>query len=276
MILDGKKIKASVLEDVKFKVSNLSVKLKLVVIQIGDDAASEIYIKQKKLMCEYVGYLFECIKLNSNVNTDDVIRVIDKLNNDDSVTGILVQLPIPKEIDVYSVVNSIDYKKDVDGLTDINCGKLFHNKDCLCSCTALGIMELLDYYNISVTGKNVVILGRSNLVGKPLSMMMINKGATVTVCNSNTKNLDEYTRKADILVSAIGRARFITHEMIGDNTVIIDVGINNTEDGICGDIDFYSVKDKVSYITPVPGGVGPMTVAILAKNMLMAYVKKNV
>lgn len=275
MILDGKKIKNIVLEEVKSKVNDLSVKLKLVVIQIGNDSASEIYIKQKRLMCEYVGYLFECIKLDSSVYTDDVINIIDKLNNDDSVTAILVQLPLPKHLDRDMIVNRIDPKKDVDGLTDFNSLRLFNNEDCLGSCTALGVMELLKQYDISVINKNVVILGRSNLVGKPVSMLMKNNGAVVTVCHSKTENLSEYTKKADILVSAIGKAKFITADMISDNVVIIDVGINNTEDGICGDIDFQSVKDKVSYITPVPGGVGPLTIAMLAKNIFMAYVKKN-
>ena len=226
-------------------------------------------------MCEYVGYLFECIKLDDEVDTDSVISVIDGLNNDDSVTGIMVQLPMPKNLDVYKILNAISPLKDVDGLTDINCGKLFHNVDCLCSCTALGIMELLNQYNISVTGKHVVILGRSNLVGKPLSMMMINAGACVTVCNSKTQNLSMYTKDADILVSAISKPRFITGDMIREDAVIIDVSINNTSERICGDVDFDSVKDKTSYITPVPGGVGPMTVAVLSRNILKAYGIKN-
>ena len=275
MILDGLKLKKNILDEIKSLVNELSIKPKLVVIQIGNDFASDVYIKQKRLMCEYVGYLFECIKLDVSVDTDDVINIISKLNNDDNVTGILLQLPIPKNIDVYRVVNSIDYRKDVDGLTDINSGRLFHNEDCLCSCTALGIIELFKQYNISLTDKNVVVLGRSDLVGKPLSMMLINSGATVTVCNSNTKNLSWYTKNADILISAIGKPKFVTGDMIKDDATIIDVGINYIDGNICGDIEFDSVSSKVSYITPVPGGIGPMTISILARNILKAYKSKK-
>jgi methylenetetrahydrofolate dehydrogenase (NADP+)/methenyltetrahydrofolate cyclohydrolase len=271
MILDGRRIKNIVLDEVKYIVKDLSVKPKLVVIQIGNDFASDVYVKQKRLMCEYVGYLFECIKLDNNVDTAYVIDIISELNNDNMVTGIIVQLPISKNLDVHKIINSIDYRKDVDGLTDINCGKLFHNSDCLCSCTSLGIMELFKQYDISLLGKNVVILGRSDLVGKPIGMIMINEGATVTICNSNTSDLSWYTKNADILISAIGKAKFITGDMIKDDSVIIDVGINYIDGNICGDVDYESVSNKVSYITPVPGGVGPMTISMLAKNILKAY-----
>ena len=221
-------------------------------------------------MCSYIGYEYEHIKLD-NVTTDDVLEVIGKLNNDTTVNGILVQLPLPKEIDSDKIVNAISPLKDVDGLTDINNGLLFHDKDTLYSCTPYGIMELLDRYNINVSGKHVVIVGRSSLVGKPMAMMMLNRDATVTICHSKTKNLEEYTKKADVLIVAIGKANFITSDMVSDNTVVVDVGISRTENGLCGDVDFESVKDKCSYITPVPGGVGQMTVAMLAKNVLKAY-----
>lgn len=275
MILDGKHIKSIILDELKEEVKFLSVKPKLVVVQVGNDEASNVYIKQKKNMCEYVGYSYEHIKLNSDVNTDDVLLAIDRLNTDENVTGILVQLPLPNHINEDVVVNRISSLKDVDGLTDINNGMLFHGKDTLYSCTPYGVMELLDRYNISVNGKHVVIVGRSNLVGKPMSMMMLNKDATVTVCHSKTINLGEYTKDADILVVAVGKPNFITSDMISDGTVIIDVGINRLEDRLCGDVDFESVKDKCSYITPVPGGVGQMTVAMLAKNVLKAYKMQN-
>ena len=203
------------------------------------------------------------------------LELINKLNNDTTVNGMLVQLPLPNEMDANKVLNEISPLKDVDGLTDLNNGMLFHGKDTLYSCTPYGVMELLDRYNISVSGKNVVVVGRSNLVGKPMAMMMLEKGATVTVCHSKTKNLENYTKNADILVVAVGKPNFITSDMISDNAVVIDVGISRLANGLCGDVDFDSVKDKCSYITPVPGGVGPMTVAMLAKNILKAYKMQN-
>ena len=271
MILDGKKIKNIILDELRDEVSKLSVKPKLVVVQVGNNEASNVYIKQKNNMCNYVGYDFKHIKLDDNISVDELLSVIDRLNNDKDVNGILVQLPLPSHIDSKIVVNSISPLKDVDGLTDLNNGMLFHNKDSLYSCTPYGIMELLSRYNISVSGKNVVIVGRSDLVGKPMVMMMLNKDATVTVCHSKTKNLSEFTRKADILVVAVGKPNFITSDMVNKDTIVIDVGISRTENGLCGDVDFESVVDKCSYITPVPGGVGPMTVAMLAKNILKAY-----
>lgn len=270
MILDGKHIKNIILDEIKGEVEKLSVKPKLVVVQVGNNEASDVYIKQKCNMCHYVGYECEHIKLD-DASTDELTRLINNLNNDNSVTGILVQLPLPNGIDSNMVINEISPLKDVDGLTDINNGKLFHGKDALYSCTPFGVMELLDRYNISVAGKNVCIIGRSDLVGKPMAMMMLNRDATITVCHSKTKNLEEYTRNADILIVAVGKPNFITSHMVQEGAVVIDVGINRTKDGICGDIDFDSVKDKCSYITPVPGGVGPMTVAMLAKNIIKTY-----
>jgi len=275
MILDGKHIKSIILDELKEEVKSLSVKPKLVVVQVGNDEASNVYIKQKNNMCNYIGYDFEHIKLDSDVTTEILLEVIDKLNDDMNVTGILVQLPLPMGIDTDMVVNAISPLKDVDGLTDLNNGMLFHNKDALYSCTPYGVMELLDRYNISVSGKNVVIVGRSDLVGKPMGVMMLNNDATVTICHSKTKNLSEYTKKADILVVAVGRSNFITSDMVSEGAVVIDVGISRLADGLCGDVDFESVKDKCSYITPVPGGVGPMTVAMLGKNILKAYKIQN-
>ena len=275
MILDGKSIKNKIMDELRAEVVNLSVKPKLVVIQVGNNEASNVYIKQKNNMCNYIGYDFEHIKLDNDVTTEILLGVVDKLNNDDSVTGILVQLPLPMGIDTDIVVNRISSIKDVDGLTDLNNGLLFHNKDTLYSCTPYGVMELLDRYNISVSGKNVVVVGRSDLVGKPMGVMMLNRDATVTICHSKTENLSEYIKNADILVVAVGRPNFITSDMVNDGTIVIDVGISRLENGLCGDVDFESVKEKCSYITPVPGGVGPMTVAMLAKNILKAYKIKN-
>ena len=275
MILDGKKIKNIILDELKEEVNELEVKPKLVVVQVGNNEASNVYIKQKGNMCDYVGYEFEHIKLDQTTNMDALLELINKLNNDTTVNGMLVQLPLPNEMDANKVLNEISPLKDVDGLTDLNNGMLFHGKDTLYSCTPYGVMELLDRYNISVSGKNVVVVGRSNLVGKPMAMMMLEKGATVTVCHSKTKNLENYTKNADILVVAVGKPNFITSDMISDNAVVIDVGISRLANGLCGDVDFDSVKDKCSYITPVPGGVGPMTVAMLAKNILKAYKMQN-
>ena len=275
MIIEGKKIKDKILDELREEVCRLSVKPKLVVIQVGDNDNSAVYTKQKANMCNYVGYEYEHIKLDESVDVDSVLEVIDKLNKDDSVNGILVQLPLPNKMNMDKVVNAISSVKDVDGLTDLNKGKLFSGKDTLYSCTPYGVMELLFRYNIPVSGKHVVIVGRSDLVGKSMAMMMLSQDATVTICHSKTKNLSEYTRKADILVVAVGIPKFITSEMVSEDTIVIDVGINITSNGLCGDVDFDLVKDKVKYITPVPFGVGQMTVAMLAKNILKAYKMQN-
>lgn len=271
MILDGKKIRDIILDEVREEVLKLEKKLKLVVIYIGNDNSSDIYIKQKKMMCNYIGYDFELIRLDDDVTNEDVISLIDSLNKDFSVTGIIVQLPLPVHLNMDKIINSIESSKDVDGLTVINRGNLFNRDYGLVSCTALGIVELIHRYNISLTSKNIVIVGRSNLVSKPLAMLLLNEDATVTICHSKTNDLFEYTKKSDILIVAVGNAKLITGDMIKDGSIVIDVGINNTDNGICGDVDFNSVKDKVKYITPVPGGIGPMTVAMLAKNILSAY-----
>ena len=275
-LLDGKEVKLKILEDLKQKLLNLNEKLGLVVIQIGNDPASDVYVRQKKKMAEDLGYNFNHINLDENVNEDEILAIIDMLNNDDMVDGILVQMPIPSTLNVKRIQNAILPYKDVDGLTDINIGKLVHNKDSLVACTPMGIIDLLDYYNIDIEGKNVVIIGRSDLVGKPLASLMINRNATVTLCHSKTINLDFYTKNADILVVAIGKPNFIKRDSVKDGAVIIDVGINRMANGmLCGDVDFDDVKDKVSYITPVPGGVGQMTVAELALNTYKAHMLRK-
>lgn len=270
MIMDGKNVKSKILDELRDEVSHLAIKPKLVVIQVGDDPASNVYIKQKCNMCNYIGYGYEHIKLDSDVTNEYMLELIDKLNKDNDVTGILVQLPIAKHLDTNKIINAIDPLKDVDGLTELNNGKLLCGVDSISSCTPSGIMELLDRYGVEVESKHVVIVGRSNLVGKPMALMMLNKNATVTMCHSKTKDLEKYTKSADILVVAVGKPNFITGDMVSDNTVVVDVGINRTSEGLCGDVEFSTVYEKASYITPVPGGVGPMTVATLAKNVYKA------
>ena len=270
-LLDGKTVKKQILEELKLEVEKLERKPGLVVIQVGEDPASKVYVGQKEKMAQAIGINFEHLKLKENVTQEKLEREIKKRNKDENVDGILVQMPLPKHLDTKKIQNLIDASKDVDGLSDINAGKLMHGVDCLEPCTPKGIMEILDYYKIPVEGKNVVIVGRSDLVGKPLAAMMLNKNATVTVAHSKTNNLKEVTKQADILVAAVGKKGLITEDMVKDDAVIIDVGINRVEDKLYGDVDFDGVKDKVSYITPVPGGVGQMTVASLGQNVIKAY-----
>ncbi len=271
MILEARSIKEKIITDLKDQVTNLTLKPKLVVIQVGDNPASNTYIRNKSKMCEKVGYTFELKKYPETITQDKLLEDINNLNLDNSVNAILVQMPLPKHLDELLIQNSINPIKDVDGLTDLNMGKLSHNKDTLYPCTAIGIIELLDHYNLPITGKHVVIVGRSNLVGKPVASLFLNRNATITHCHSYTKNLKDLTKEADILVVAAGIPNLITKDMVKENSIIIDVGINKVGDTLTGDVDFNSIKDKVQAITPVPGGVGQMTVAELAKNILKAY-----
>ena len=274
-LLDGKKLKVAIFDELKKEVSNLTNKPKLVVIQVGNDAASNIYIEQKKKMAAYIGYEFEYLKLAVTTTEEELLKEINRLNKDKMVTGILIQLPLPDSISYKKVINAIDYSKDVDGLTDINTGKLMHQEKGIYSCTPAGIMELLKSYNINLAGLHAVIIGRSDLVGKPLANMLINNDATVTVCHTKTKDLVKYTKDADLLVVATGKENLITEEMVKDNVIVVDVGISHTVNGITGDVNFATVSKKASYITPVPGGVGQMTVAMLAKNVMQAYKLQN-
>ena len=271
MIIDGKEIKKQILDELKEEVSKLEIKPSLVVIQVGDNDASNVYIKQKAKMADYVGYDYKHIKLSEDITTEEVIEIIDGLNNDKKINGVMVQMPLPNHIDTEIVQNAVIPSKDVDGLSDLNAGLLFHNKDALYSCTPYGVMELLKRYKIQVEGRHVVVVGRSNLVGKPMSMMLTNAGATVTLCHSKTVDLSKYTKDADILISCVGKANFITEKMVKEGSVVIDVGITRSESGLCGDVKFDEVASKTKYITPVPGGVGPMTVAMLGSNVLKAY-----
>lgn len=275
-LLDGKIVKKEVLEEVRVLTKELERPLGLAVVQVGEDEASKVYVRQKEKMGEDLGFNFKHIKLPEEVTQDELLKTIDELNDDDAIDGILVQMPIPKHLDSKVVQNRILPYKDVDGLTDINAGCLVHNKDSLVPCTPQGIIDLLKYYNIPIEGKHVTIVGRSDLVGKPLANLMTNNNATVSLCHSRTSNLDFYTKNADILVAAVGQAKLIKADQVKEGAVIIDVGINKQADGkLCGDVDFDSVKEKVSYITPVPGGVGQMTVAELAKNTYKAYMLKK-
>lgn len=271
IILDGKKIKNEILDELKNEVSELTEKPNFVVIQVGDNPASNVYIKQKAKMAEYVGYGYKHLKLAEDITEKELLKEIDILNKDKNVHGILVQMPLPDQIDTNKVQNAVLPEKDVDGLSDMNAGKLFHSKDALFSCTPYGVMEILKRYNISIEGRHAVIVGRSNLVGKPMSVMLTNAGATVTLCHSKTKDLMMHTKMADILIVCVGKPKMITSEMVSEGTIVIDVGINRLADGLCGDVDYENVANKCSYITPVPGGVGPMTVAMLGQNVLKAY-----
>ena len=275
-LLDGKQAKAKILESLKEKTNKLDTRLGFVVIQIGEDPASSIYNNQKEKMAHFLNYDFKNIKLAETVSEEEVIGLINTLNNDDTVDGILVQMPIPKSLNAKRIQNAIHPLKDVDGLTDVNAGKLVHDNDALVPCTPAGVLDLLNLNNIEVSGKNVVIIGRSNLVGKPLATLLSNHNATVTLCHSKTNNLKEHTRLADILIVAIGKPNSITKDYVKDGSVVIDVGINRLEKNkLCGDVDFDSVAPIVSYITPVPGGVGPMTVAHLAKNIYKAHILRT-
>ena len=273
MLLDGKALSDKIKEELAKKVKGYLVKPCLAVIQIGNDEASNIYIKAKEKACDKIGINFIRVKFESDVNEQEVINKIVELNNDNYVNGILLQLPIPPKFNQYKLLNLINKNKDVDGLTDINAGLLFKGNNNLVPCTPLGIINLLKEYNIEISGKHAVVIGRSNLVGKPLAMLLLQNGATVTLCHSKTVNLKEFTKQADILISAVGKKDLITKDMVKDGVVVVDVGMNRVEGKLYGDVDFENIKDIASYITPVPGGVGPMTVAMLLSNVVKNYEK---
>ena len=270
-LLDGRKVKEVGLENLKSKLAKLDKTLTLAVIQIGNDPASNIYVSNKNKTAAKLGCNFIHIKFDETVEEKEVLEKIDELNYDEDIDGILVQMPIPKHLNETLIQNRVKSYKDVDGLTDINAGLLVHNKDSLISCTPHGILTLLNYYDIKISKKHVVIVGRSNLVGKPLINLMLNNDATVTVCHSKTENLSDITKTADILIVAVGRPNFIKEDMVKDGVVVVDVGINRVDDKIVGDVDFDSVSKKVSAITPVPGGVGQMTILELFNNLYKAY-----
>lgn len=275
-IIEGKKIRDKILDEVKDKIEKNNLELKLAIILVGDNEASKIYVRNKEKACEYVGIKCDKYLLDSNTSEDKVINLIDRLNNDDEVTGIILQSPVPSHIDFDKCAGTIKYYKDVDGFTRDNIYNLYMNKDGLVPCTVKGIIRLLDEYKVEIEGKHVVIVGRGNIVGKPLIHAMMNRNATVTVCHSKTKNLDEICRTADILVSAVGKPNLITKEMIKEDAVVIDVGISRVDNKVVGDTSFDEIKDKCTFITPIPGGVGPMTVAMIMENLLIAKeIEKN-
>lgn len=273
IIIDGKELAKNIREGLKAEVKelkNADINPKLAVIMVGDDKASKVYVKNKSKACEDVGIEYEEYLLPEKTKMQELLELIDKLNNDETVHGILVQSPLPKGLDANEAFKAISPKKDVDGFNPVNVGKLSLNQDCFVSCTPYGIIKMLENYNIPIEGAHAVIIGRSNIVGKPLAKCLLNKNATVTVCHSKTKNLKEMTKQADILIAAIGKAKFITADMVKEGAAVIDVGINRTENGLVGDTDFDNIKEKASFITPVPGGVGPMTIAMLMTNVIKA------
>lgn len=273
-IIDGKKLAQQIRGNLKIKCEELKQKgiyPKLAVIMVGDDKASQVYVKNKSKACDEVGIEFKEYLLNKDTNQEELIGLIKKLNQDKTIHGILLQSPIPKHLDINKAFSTIAPEKDVDGFNPINVGKLCLNQDTFISCTPYGVMKMFENYKIDLEGKKVVIVGRSNIVGKPLIQCCLNKNATVTVCHSKTKDLEEQTKNADVVISAVGKSKFITEKMIKQDAVVIDVGINRGEDGkLTGDVDFENVSKKTSYITPVPGGVGPMTIAMLMNNVIKA------
>lgn len=273
--IDGKIISTKIKEELKAEIKTYMIKPCLAVIQIGNDEASNVYISAKQKACSEVGIYLKHIKFDEDSREIEIINKIIELNNDEYVHGILLQLPIPEKFNEEKLNNYISRNKDVDGLTDINVGKLINNKKCLVSCTPQGIIKLLEESGVSIPGKNVVIVGRSKLVGKPLISLFLNNDATVTVCHSKTNNLKEFTKNADILVVAVGKKHLITEDMVKKDSVVIDVGINRIDGKLYGDVDYENVKNKVSLITPVPGGVGPMTVAMLLCNVNTVYKNLN-
>ena len=272
VILDGKELREKKLRILKEKLENLETKPGLAVISVGNDESSKIYIRQKENLALSLGYNFQHISLEENVTIPDLISEISKLNNSDNIDGIIVQMPLPIHLDSSIIQNSILPEKDVDGLGFINMGSLIHNKNTLVPCTPKGIIDLLDFYDIELEGKNVVIIGRSILVGKPLALMMLNRNATVTVCHSKTKNIANFTKNADIIIVAVGSMGFLTKDMIKKDSIIIDVGINRDNGKLYGDADFENLLSIASYITPVPGGVGPMTVYELMEQVYTSHI----
>lgn len=273
-ILDGKLIAQKIRKELKNKVEELKTKgivPKLAVIMIGNDVGSKIYVKNKSKACEEIGIEYEEYLRNEDITMQELLDLIVELNNRKDVHGILLQSPIPKHLDINLAIKTINPEKDVDGFHPINVGKLVLGQETFVSCTPFGVIKLLEEYNINLEGKNAVIIGRSNIVGKPLIQCLLNKNATVTVCHSKTKNLTEITKQADILIVAMGQANFVTEDMVKPEAVVVDVGINrNSEGKVCGDVDFEKVEKIASYITPVPGGVGPMTIAMLMNNIVKA------
>ena len=279
-IIDGKETARHVRAEVAGQVASLrerGISVKLTVIQVGNDPASSIYVRNKERACTDTGIDSEIIHLDETVTQDELLNEISRLNGDDSVDGILVQLPLPAHLDEQTVKEAIDPRKDVDGFHPLNTGRLLAGEEALLPCTPAGIIRLLDEYGIPVEGSHCVVIGRSQIVGKPMAVLLLERNATVTVCHSRTRDLASYTRQADILISAVGRPKMVGAEHIKEGAVVIDVAINRSDEGkLCGDVDFDAVAPLCTAITPVPGGVGPMTVAMLLNNCLFAAMRKAV
>ena len=274
--IDGKAFSQTVLEKIREEHSQLKEKYGkpagLAVVIVGNNPASQVYVKNKIRACEDVGFYSENIELDENISEKELLQEINKLNKNDRINGILVQLPLPAHINELKIIDSISPEKDVDGFHVSNIGKMVIGDETgFLSCTPYGIMQLLEEYKIEISGKDAVIIGRSNIVGKPMALMLIQKGATVQVCNSNTKDLRKKLNKADIIIVAAGVPKLLKKEDVKEGAVVIDVGINRVDGEICGDVDYEGVAEKTSYITPVPGGVGPMTIASLIKNTFKSY-----
>ena len=278
-LIEGKVVAKKIREELQEEVAKLKDKgiiPKLAVILVGDDPASKIYVRNKNKACEKIGIEFEEHFFSSDISQTKLDECIDSLNANKEINGILLQYPIPKHLDVDEAFRRISPEKDVDGFNPINVGKLYLGQDTFISCTPYGIMKMLEHYNINPEGKHAVVIGRSNIVGKPMAQCLLKANSTVTICHSKTQNLKEITKQADILVAAIGKPKFVTEEMIKNKSVVIDVGINRLEDGsIVGDVDFENVSKKANYISPVPGGVGPMTITMLLNNVVKATKEQN-
>lgn len=278
-VIDGKAISAKVKSEVKQETEALKAKgisIGLAVIIVGDNPASRVYVNNKKKACAEVGFESFEYALPQETTQEELLALVDKLNKDDTVNGILVQLPLPKQIDEKAVINAILPEKDVDAFHPVNVGKIMIGDFAFLPCTPAGVMELIASTGVEISGKECVVIGRSNIVGKPMAMLLLHKNGTVTICHSKTKNLAEVCSRADILVAAVGRANFVTPDMVKEGAVVIDVGMNRLENGkLCGDVDYAACFEKAGYITPVPGGVGPMTIAMLMKNTLTSAKIKN-
>ena len=272
-IMDGKRISEEVRMDLKKRAGTLrekGVQARLDILLAGNNQASEIYVSKKIQSSGEIGIKTELHKFPDDVKQDELLKTIEKLNSDGNVHGILVQLPLPEHLDERKIIDSVCPEKDVDGLTTYNLGNLFAGESLFEPCTPRGIMKMLESERIVIEGKNVVVVGRSNIVGKPVSMMFLKRNGTVTVCHSKTKDIEKHTKNADILVAAVDKANLITKDMVKEGAVVVDVGINRTPECICGDVDFENVKEKASHITPVPGGVGPLTVAMVLENTIIS------
>ncbi|MBR4574773.1 MAG: bifunctional methylenetetrahydrofolate dehydrogenase/methenyltetrahydrofolate cyclohydrolase FolD [Lachnospiraceae bacterium] len=275
-LIDGKQISTAIKDELKEEIKRDGIKATLAVIQVGNDPASSVYVGNKKKACEYIGIGSRSYELGEDTTEAELLDLIDRLNADDEITGILTQLPVPKHIDEKKIINRISPSKDVDGFHPENVGNLCIGQSGFVSCTPAGIMELLKRSGIDIEGKRCVVIGRSNIVGKPMALLLLAANGTVTVCHSRTKDLKQICKEADILVAAVGRPKMITSEYIKEGAVVIDVGIHRMDNGkLCGDVDFDDVKDHTSYITPVPGGVGPMTIAMLMVNCVFAARQKQ-